>query len=83
MDAMRRPLKLNMLTTGSKPAMTTGSEPAIRAVRTTCVGVERSSSKVILTPEFIRWRDMLKMSSRLRQCGPLGSTLLIQRASLA
>ena len=46
MDAIRRPLKVNTLTTGS--------EPAIHAVRTTCVSVERSSSNVILTPEFIR-----------------------------
>ena len=75
MATIRRPLKENTLTTES--------EPAIRAVRTTLVGVDRISSKVILTPELMRCRNMAKMSSRLRQCGPLGSTLLIQRASLA
>jgi hypothetical protein len=75
MEVIRRPLKLNTLTTGP--------ESAILAVRITWVGVERISSKVILTPEFLRWRNMAKISSRLRQCGPLRSTLLLQRASLA
>jgi hypothetical protein len=34
--------------------------------------VERSSSNPTRIPESMRWRNMVKMSSRLWQCGPWG-----------
>jgi hypothetical protein len=64
---MRRPWKLNTLTAAP--------ESAARAVTTTWLGVERSSSIWILMPAFLRWQNKERMSSRLRQCGRLGSAL--------
>ena len=64
---MWRPWKLNTLTTAPKSAA--------RAVTRTWLGVERSSSNWILIPALMRWRNTVKMSSRLWQCGPLGLAL--------
>ena len=51
---MQRPSKLN--------TVTTGAEPFTRAVSTTWLGVERSSSNPIRMPASLRWRNMAKMS---------------------
>ena len=58
------------------------TEVGAPTVKRTCVGVERISSKVTLIPDPMRLRNMEKMSSRLRQCGPFGSAF-VQRASSA